>query len=371
MKKNIFQDYAKENKLFENKILRNFISVMKLNSEYEHYRFIDGFEQNFADSCGSRYAICVNSGTTALQLALVSAGVMKNDEVILPSYTFPATALAVSNIGARPVFVDIKKGTLTIDPAEIKKNIKKKTKAIIVVHIHGNPCEMDRISEIAASYRLPIIEDASHAHGAIYKNVRVGNFGIGCFSCHTSKIMGAIGNAGIVTINDEKIYRRIMALTNISESLDCVPTRTPCRIDAVQAAILMAKLPALALLIKKRREVAEAYRQIIKQKSVEFQKEESGGKHVYRDFVIIVRDKKKLMAFLAERGIESKIRYEVPLHLTSLYRSLGYRVGDLPVTENIANRALCLPCSHVLSKDEIYYIGENISNFFSKKSHKD
>lgn len=361
-----FENYDIENKLFLNKILIYISDVVKLRTEYEYQDYINLFEQDFAIYNKSKYVIAVNSGTTALQLSLRVCGVEAGDEVIVPAYTYMATALAVSNIAAVPVFVDIKEDTLTINPSEIEKKITKKTKAMIAVHIHGNPCDMDEILKIAKKYSLTLIEDASHAHGAEYKGIKVGNFGVGCFSCHSSKNLSGMGNSGLITINDIKIYKSIKEIIRVGSGQQvAISERTPCGIDILQTAILKTKLPYLNRLNEKRRSNAFLY---IKEllKITRFQTVEPDGTHVYRDFVILTKNREKLLKYLKKEGIEAKVRYQIPLHLTEYYKKLRHKKGDLPITETVSNKILCLPVSYAFTHSQIKYVCETI-----KKYHND
>lgn len=364
-----FENYSEINKLFSKHIKGNFEQVLELASEFEYNQYIDNLEIQFAQYNGSKYSLAVNSGTSALQLALDVSSVKENDEVILPSYTYIATGLAVSNIKAKPVFVDIKNDTLTIDPNEIVKYITPKTKAIIAVHIHGNPCDMDKIVKIANDYNLKLIEDSSHAHGASYKNIKVGNFGIGCFSCQSSKNLSCIGNGGLISTNDKDIYDKLRNMILVSNDPEKIlSNRAPCRMDVTQAAILKAKLPFLNKIIELKRGIAQQYIDVLP-KSMDCQLEQAHSKHVYRDFVIITRNRDKLIQYLTGKGIETKIRYRLPLHLTSYYENIILEHKNLPITENIMAHLLWLPISFALSKKDITYLCNTLKacqNDFSK-----
>lgn len=356
-----FEDYEKENKPFSKNILFNIARVTRLRSEYEHNKYIEDFEGKFAEYNNSKYVIAVNSGTTALELALRASGIKNGDEVILPAYTYIATALAVSNIGARPVFTDIKEDTLTINAEKIEKAITGKTKAIIAVHIHGNPCDMEKIMKIAKKWRLAVIEDASHAHGAKYKNVRVGNFGTGCFSCHSTKILSGIGNGGLITTNDKKTCEFIRKMLDVRNNpYPGLSKRTPCKINAIQAAILKSKLPYLDEILGKKRTMAANFIKHLP-KALSFQKEEKDGTHVYRDFVILMGKRAGVINYLERNGIKTKIRYNPALHLTGYYKYLGYKKGCFPVTERILRKAACLPISFSLSDKEVAHIYKTLS----------
>lgn len=358
-----FEDYAEDSKLYLAQIKESFEAVLRLKSEYEYQQYVECFEEEFAQYNGSGYSLAVNSGTTALELALKISGVKELDEVILPAYTYVATALAVSNIGAIPIFVDIKKTTFTIDPRKIKSKITDKTKAIIPVHVHGNPCEMDAIVEIARTEKLAIVEDCSHAHGAEYNNKKVGNFGIGCFSCHTAKILSGIGNSGVITINDRKIYEMLRKMLCVENDPDVsLSKRTPCKMDALQAAVLRAKLPYLPKLIERKRNIARCYLGELPD-NIQRQTEENKSKHVYRDFVVLAQDRDGLKSHLEAKGIETKVRYKAPLHLTQYYKNLPTNKSALQTTESIFNELLWLPISYVLSEQKVTYICNMISGY--------
>ncbi|MEW5895219.1 MAG: DegT/DnrJ/EryC1/StrS family aminotransferase [Candidatus Omnitrophota bacterium] len=351
-----FENYERENALFRERIRANIDEVVCLKSEYEHEKYIEDFQSEFAKYNGSGYVIAVNSGTTALELALSASRVKEKDEVILPSYTYISTALAVSNLGAAPVFVDIKNGTFTIDPEKIEEKLTKKTKAIMPVHIHGNPCEMDKIVKIARKNKLAIVEDCSHAHGAEYKNKKVGNFGIGCFSCHTTKIFSGIGNSGLITINEKEKYETIKQMIFLKNDPELtLSKRAPCTMDAIQAAILKAKLPYLDKIIEKKRKTARAYMQSLS-RDMRYQKEEDGAKHVYRDFIIGIKNRDKMKKHLESFGVMTKIRYPVPLHLVKYYRDLKCKKNNLFETMKVADEALSLPISYALSEEDMQYI---------------
>lgn len=360
-----FNNYEKENTFFKKQIESNIKAVIRLRSEYEHNKYIDSFENEFAKYNNSKYVIAVNSGTTALELALKASGIKKNDEVILPSYTYISTALAISNLGGIPVFVDIKKDTLTLDPKKIEGRITKKTKAIIPVHMHGNPCEMDKIVTISNKNKISIVEDCSHAHGAEYSRKKVGNFGIGCFSCHTSKILSGIGNSGLITLNDRKTYELIKKMIYIKNDPDLVlGQRTPCTMDTIQAAILKAKLPYLDKMIKRKRRIAYSYIKSLP-RDIEHQKEENQSKHVYRDFVILTENRDALSQYLRTAGIETKVRYTTPLHLTQYYKNLSFNKTDFPATNKVFDHLLWLPISYVMSDKKSSHICNTIKNYKS------
>lgn len=364
-----FDNYENENAPFKKQIENNIEAVVRLKSEYEHEKYIESFEKKFAEYNGSQYVLAVNSGTTALELALQASGIKKGDEVILPSYTYISTALAVSNLEAIPVFIDIKKDTLTLDPQKIEKKITRKTKMIIPVHIHGNPCEMNEIVKIAQKNKLFIVEDCSHAHGAEYNNKKVGNFGIGCFSCHTTKIFSGIGNSGLITINNKKTFEKIKNIICVKNDPNLsLSKRTPCKIDAMQAAILKAKLPHLEKIIERKKRIAASYIKNLPH-DIAYQKEESNSKHVYRDFIALIDNRDELKNSLKTARVETKTRYMIPLHQTEYYRNQSHQQYNLPITNLVSRQALCLPASYIISNKEIQHICNLIknNNYASKK----
>ena len=359
-----YQNLNKLNRAIIKSIWNNINEVLDFKSEFDHHRYVSCFEENFAEYNGSKHALAVNSGTTALELALKGCGIGEGDEVILPSYTYIASALAVTNLNAVPVFVDIKKKMLTISPDEIEKNITKKTKAIVAVHIHGNPCEMDRICQIALQNNLKLIEDCSHAHGAEYKKIKVGNFGIGCFSCYSSKFFSGLGNSGILTSNNDQLHQYLKELIYVKNDPNLeLLSRTPCKMDAIQAAILNAKLPYLNSIIQRQRTLAGIYFHGLTN-FLKFQTEEPLSKHVYRELPVYFSSRDKVKKLLEKNGIETRIRYPIPLHMTNYYKQHPSRISNLSVTEEIYDQILCLPTAAHISRMQV----NDIIKLLTKKS---
>lgn len=354
-------NYSLEQKLFEDAILRNVRDVMRLKTEKEYEEYVSLLEKEFCRFNGSEHTIAVNSGTTALTLALAAAGIHPGDEVILPAHTYIASALAVSHNGGTPVFADIQADTLTIDPVDVAKKVTKKTKALMVVHIHGNVADMDSLVKIAKKYKLSLVEDCSHAHGASYRGTQAGNFGIGCFSCQSSKVFAGMGNAGLITSHDERVYQRLKEMIDVkNDPFSHLSNRTPCRMDVMQAAVLRAKLPFLNTLIEKRKQNARAYAAALPE-SVSRQKTTPHAHHVFRDLVIMVKDREVLSAALRKQNILAKIRYRHPLHRIQYYAALGYRQGSLPITERIYEEMLWLPVGPVLDRAVIARISSIVA----------
>lgn len=318
--------------------------VMRFKNSYEHEQYVAGVEVDLAKYFQVKFAVAVDSGTTALQLSLAALGVQEGDEVIVPTYTYVATALAVTNLGAKPVFVDVKMNDLTIDPDLIEPSITSRTKAVIPVHIHGLCCDMDKISQICQKCSIALVEDASQAHGARINGKKVGTFGIGCFSLHISKNLGGIGDAGFIALNDEDLYKKIQEFLVPDSGVKAVleSRRTPCVMDAVQAAIVREKLAFLDTINERKREIARQYDTLIVDPDAKKPVALQGSSPVYRDYFILVDDRNALMACLLKEGIETKPGY-TPLHLLKTFESfLGIR-KDLSVSESVAGRVLLLP----------------------------
>jgi len=318
------------------------------------------FEKNAADYLGCKYTAGVASGTDALHLALKASGVKEGDEVITTPFTFIATAEAIVYCGAKPVFVDIDPETMNINPELLEKNITENTKAIIPVHLFGNPCKMDEIKQIADKYNLLIIEDCAQSFGATYKDEQTGILGdIGCFSFFPSKNLGCYGDGGLISTNNEKIYNDIMALRNHGSYEKYYHDRIGfnSRLDDIQAAILNVKIKYIDIANEDRILAAEKYKDIM-QNCVSYQKVEDKSKHVYHQFTIRSEKRNQIMSELQKHEIASAIYYPVPLHLQKSFASLNYKEGDLPVSEKLSKEVLSLPINPYLEDEEITIISE-------------
>lgn len=359
----LFFDYSAVNSLVKDDIIRNINNALTFKTTKEYDKLVEEFERSYADYCGTRDCIALNSGTSALQLAMLSIGIKEGDEVILPVYTYAASAIAVSNIGAKPVFVDILESDLTIDPNKIEKSITPRTRAIMAVHIHGNPCDIEAILEICRKHKLVLIEDASQAHGALYKKKKIGSFGIGCFSLHMSKNLGAFSSAGAITFNTlglrEKLAKYIAPDNNTIDVL--MSGRTPCEMDAIHACFLIPKLKVLDSLNKRKREIANLYDQNIINPMFKKPILNNKSTGVYRDYFIMCKDRDSVMDKLRTSGIGTKVRYKVPLHLTKTFSYLGYKIGDFEVAERVVEEIICLPTYIGLSDDDIIRICSEIN----------
>ena len=327
----------------------------------ESARFVQGpktskFEEEFAAYCGVNYCISLNSGTSALHLALRCLDIGPGDEVITVAMSFIATAWAISYVGATPVFVDIDAARRTMSPTKLEAAITPRTKAIIPVHLYGMPAEMDRINAIAVQHGIPIIEDAAQAHGARYRGKRVGQFGkIACFSFYPGKNLGAYGEGGALTTNDTLIAQRARSLRDHAQSERYFHDEIGYnyRMDRFQTAVLAIKLKQLDSWNAIRVARAACYAKLLKDSSYKLPTHFSDCECVWHCYVIECQDRDSIRHALQEAGIETGLHYPLPIHLQKAYAFLGYRRGDLPVTEALCERCLSLPMSADLTDEQI------------------
>ncbi len=317
---------------------------------------VAAFEEEFAAFSAVRYGIAVNSGTSALHLALLAAGVGAGDEVITVPCTFVATVAAVLYAGAKPVFVDVNPVTYTMDPEQLEAAITSKTKAILPVHLYGNPADMDAIISVAERHNLLVIEDSAQAHGAEYRGHRCGSIGdMGCFSFYPGKNLGACGEGGLVTTNNPEFARRIRMLRDwgAERKYEHVLKGFNYRMEAVQGAILRVKLRRLEQWTEARRAHARAYKAALGGTGLTLPTELPDTRHVYHVFAVLTSERRELMESLQAQGIQSGIHYPTPVHLLPGYSDLGYGAGDFPVSENIARQELSLPMYPELTPEQI------------------
>jgi len=327
------------------------------------------FEKEFAKFCQSRYAVGVSSGTAALFLALVSLGIKEGDEVIVPDFTYIATALAVSYTKAKPVFVDIEEDYYNIDATKIRKAITRNTKAIIPVHLYGQPANMPEIKRIAQEYNLKVIEDAAQAHGANLQTAdgirhMAGSIAdIGCFSFYPSKNLGALGDGGMVTTNSDEVYKKLLSLRDYGRisKYEHEIIGYNSRLDTLQAAILRAKLKRLNTWNKMRQQAAGVYNKLFKgTRGVVTPRVSASVEHVYHAYVIRVKERNKVLEALKKNKIAAIIHYPIPLHLQQAYKDLGYKKGDFPLAEKIAGQILSLPMYPHLKAAQIKFVVDTI-----------
>jgi dTDP-4-amino-4,6-dideoxygalactose transaminase len=334
----------------------------------ESGRFVQGdevrsFEEDFAAYCGVRYCVAVNSGSSALHLALLAAGIGAGDEVITVPFTFVATVAAIRYTGARPVFVDIDPVSFTMDVRQLRKAINNRTKAVLPVHLYGQPADMDVIVEIARTHGLLVIEDAAQAHGAEYKGRRAGAVGeLGCFSFYPGKNLGAFGEGGLVSTSDSEYARTIRLLRDWGqeEKYSHVLQGYNYRMDELQAAILQVKLRHLEDWTEARRAHAARYGQLLSDSGVRIPEEMPYARHVYHIYAARVPERDAVQRELRADGIQTGIHYPVPVHLQPAHADLGYRRGQFPNSEEAAGQVLSLPMFPELTDSQIEQVARTL-----------
>ncbi len=338
---------------------------------FERSWYIDGvedkaFEEAFAKYCGTDYCVGCGNGLDALMLSLKALGIGKGDEVIVPSNTFIATALAVTYVGAMPVFVEPDIRTFNIDPDKIEEKINSKTKAIMPVHLYGQSCDMDPIMAIARKHNLYVIEDCAQAHGATYKGKNIGTFGIAAgFSFYPGKNLGALGDAGATVTNNKELADKLRALGNYGSDYKYhhIYQGTNSRLDELQAAFLAAKIPHMDKMNADRRRIANRYLSEIKNSSVILPYVMPECEHVWHVFAIRSDRRDELADYLTELGIGVNKHYPIPMHMQECYKELGIKQGELPVAEEISATQLSLPLYYGMTDDEIGYVVDCINKF--------
>ena len=327
---------------------------------------VSQFEQAFADYVEAKEAVGVASGTAALHLALRACGVEPGDEVITTAHTFIATAEAISTVGARPVFVDIEPRTYNLDPNQVEDAITSRTRAILPVHLYGQPAEMESLLDIARRRDVWLIEDAAQAHGAIYRGQRCGSIGhLACFSFYPGKNLGAYGDAGAVTGNDLDLLAKVRILRNHGRSTkyEHLEIGYGERLDALQAAILAAKLPFLDGWIEARRRHARSYTELLQDVPLLTPWEAPGVRHAYHLYVVRTPHRDALFDHLKAQGIGVGIHYPIPLHRQPAYLEQGYAQAQLPITEQAAAEVLSLPMYPELTDEQIAYVVDATKEF--------
>lgn len=324
------------------------------------------FEKAFAEYCNSEYCVGVGNGLDALMLALKALGVKNGDEVIVPSNTYIATALAVTYVGATPVFVEPDIRTFNINPNLIENAITTKTKVIMPVHLYGLPCDMDPIIEIANRHNLYIVEDCAQAHGAKYKGRVVGSFGdVAGFSFYPGKNLGALGDAGATVTNNKELAEMIRALGNYGSDYKYhhIYKGNNSRLDEMQAAFLSAKLPYLERINVERRRIADRYMKEINNPEIILPYVPENVIPVWHIFGIRCKRRSELEAFLNKKDIGSNKHYPIPLHLQECYKDLGMKQGDFPIAEEISATELSIPMYYGMTDEEIQYVIDALNNF--------
>ena len=387
-----FLDLIAPHKLLEEDLVEVFRSCLRTAS-FVGGSQVQAFEEEFAQFCETKYSVAVNSGTDALRFALIATGMGPGDEVITVPNTFIATTEAISQTGATPVFVDIDERTYNMDPNKLEDYLKKRfapcamrsaprPRAVLPVHLYGQPADMDSILEIAARYGLIVIEDACQAHGALYYSrkderwKKAGSIGLAAaFSFYPGKNLGACGEGGAVTTDNEEIAKKIRMLRDHGQAKKYFHEFEGYngRLDAIQAGILRVKLRHLQDWNEKRRQNASLYAQHLTFNSqhstlntIVTPSVPSWAKPVFHIYVIRTQKRDELQKFLSENGIGTGLHYPIPLHLQKAYGGLGYAEGDFPITEKVANEIISLPMFPYLTNEQIEYVVEKIQQFYSQ-----
>lgn len=362
-----FASFKPLEKELDNQLRAAFDRVLT-NSWYIDGKEDKAFEKAFAAYCDSKCCIGCGNGLDALMLVLKAWGIGPGDEVLVPSNTFIATVLAVTYVGAKPVFVEPDLATYTIDPALIEEKITPATKAIMPVHLYGLPCDMDPILAIAKKYNLYVLEDCAQAHGATYKGKVIGSFGHAAgFSFYPGKNLGALGDAGAVVTSDETLATKVRALGNYGSDYKYhhIYKGTNSRLDELQAAFLSAKLPLMDKVNEVRRAVANKYLTGIKNSAIILPVVPDYAVPVWHVFAIRCENREALVKYLANKGIGTNQHYPIPMHLQSCYKDLGITEGSLPIAELISRTELSLPMYYGMTDEEVQYVIDAVNIFIS------
>lgn len=360
-------DLQGEYKIFADEV-REAVDVVLAGCRYIGGPEIGQLENALCERFGVSHGVAVSSGTDALLCSLMSLEIGAGDEVILPSFTFFATAGVVARLGAKPIFVDIDPKTFNIDPSLLESLITDKTRAIIAVHLFGQCAEMNAINEIASRHDVPVIEDAAQAIGAKYHDRFAGALGsMACYSFYPTKNLGGFGEGGMILTHDERLATIARQLRNHGESERYFHERVGgnFRLDTMKAAILLVKLDYLDQFTQRRREIAAKYNALLADSSVVLPFISDGQYHVYHQYSILCDRRESLMTYLRARGIDSGVYYPIGLHQQKCFSSLGYKVGSLPITEQTCDRILSLPCHPMMNDEDVEHVANSILSFYS------
>jgi dTDP-4-amino-4,6-dideoxygalactose transaminase len=328
---------------------------------------VAAFEAEFAAFCGVKHCVGVNSGTSALHLAMRLLNIGPGDEVITTPYTFVATSWAISYVGAKPVYVDIEDATFNLNPELVEKAVTSRTRAILPVHLYGQPCALDELLAIANKRGLALVEDAAQAHGALYKGRRVGGLGqIGCFSFYPGKNLGAYGEGGALVTNDGAFAARARALREHGSSVRYYHDEIGYnyRMEGFQGAVLRVKLRHLNRWVEERRRVARCYTELLADTPLKLPVEAQGVQSAWHLYVVRHPRRDELKKHLEEHGIGCALHYPLPLHVQKCYAHLGYKAGDFPVAEKAARECLSLPIYPEMTDEQVKRVAEVIRDFF-------
>jgi len=335
--------------------------------------FVERFEKEFAGYCDVQYAVGVNSGTSALYVALRACGVAAGDEVITSPFTFAANVEAILLAGATPRFVDVETETLNLDPEKLGEVLSDKTRAIMPVHLYGHPADLDPIMNLAEERGICVIEDAAQANGARYKGKRVGGIGdIGCFSFYPPKNLGAFGEGGMVVANREEVAKKAKLIRHHGDvsRYEHSLLGFNFRMEGLQGAILSVKLKHLDGWVQRRRELAAVYRERLSGLPIRLPVEQPYAYHCYNYYTIRAAERDALQQWLADNEIESAVHYPITLHLQRVCKELGYKEGDFPVSEAAAREVLSLPIFPEMTDGQLDCVAETIGSFFRAKPRR-
>jgi dTDP-4-amino-4,6-dideoxygalactose transaminase len=355
-----YLDLRAQYRSIESEILGAIRGVLE-SSEFILGKQVTAFEEEFAAYCQAKFAIAVNSGTSALHLSLLAAGVKPGDEIITVPFTFVATVAAIYYAGGRPVYVDIDPRTYTLDTKQLQDAITERTKAILPVHLYGHPADMDPILAVARAMGKIVIEDAAQAHGAEYRGRRTGSLGdLACFSFYPGKNLGAYGEGGIVVTDNAEYASVIRKLRDWGQSRRYHHDLRGFnyRMDGIQGAILRVKLRHLERWTEGRRAVAREYMRLLDGAGVVTPVEQEWARHVYHVFAIRSQERNSLQEHLSAKGIQTGIHYPIPVHLQKAYAEPQYGVGSFPVSEEIASQVLSLPIYPELTSEQLTAIAD-------------
>jgi dTDP-4-amino-4,6-dideoxygalactose transaminase len=331
---------------------------------------IDALEREIADYVGTSHAVALNSGTDALIFGMIAAGIGPGDEVITPPNSFVASTAAIVRTGATPVFADVRRDGL-IDPEAVAAAVTPRTAAIMPVHLWGGTCDMEALWAIAERHGLAIVEDAAQAMGTRYRNRRAGSLGtVGCFSAHPLKIFNALGDAGFITTDSDEIAARVRLLRNhgLVDRDTVSEFGYVSRLDALQAAVLRYRLGRLDDMIERRRSNAAFYRELLKDVLIHLPQEKPYEFHTFVNFVSQCDRRDKLQEHLVNKGVQTVVHYNTPIHLQPAAESLGCRKGQFPVTEQLCETILALPANQTLTRDDIIYVSAEIRTALASRS---
>jgi dTDP-4-amino-4,6-dideoxygalactose transaminase len=365
MKKIPCLDLKKQHQTIKEEVFAAFEKVYE-ETAFSGGKFVEDFENDFSLYCDTKYSVGVNNGTSALHLAMLALGIGDGDEVIIPANTFIATAWGVSYSGATPVFVDCTSDTWEINPQLIEAKITSKTKAIIGVHLYGQPFDIEAVQVIAKKHNLFLVEDAAQAHGAYYKGKRVGGFGeMSCFSFYPGKNLGACGEGGGITTNNEKYNAHLQSLRNHGSIIRYYHDEVGfnMRMGGLEAASLKIKLKYLEVWNARRKEIAKMYFKGIKNTKITLQVQPDFTDSVFHLFVVTTENREAFITYLQEHSINAGLHYPVPCHLQNAYKNLGYKVGDFPNAEYLASHCVSLPMYAELSDVEVQLVIDVVNQY--------